>query len=402
MAFYKYVVKDAKGRSIRGKIEAPDQRGLVNLLREKNFMIISVNEFNPQAGLKMPFSTSKVPLTELVLFSRQMATMIDAGIPLMQSIEILAEQTDHKKFKEILMSVKKNVAAGASFSQALTKQGDAFSDLFINMVRAGEESGSLDEIMDRLATYLEKTAKLIAKVKSAMTYPSVVICMAIGITALIFIKVIPTFKDMYADFDATLPTPTLVLITISEFMIAWYRWVSVGLVAAVFLFRHLAKGDRFGTKIDAIKLKMPVFGLLIRKVAVSKFTRTLSTLIKSGVPILGALDITAKTSGNRVLEAAIQKVRASIKEGENISTPLGASKVFPPMVVRMIGVGEKTGELEKMLNKIAEFYEDQVDTAVQGLTSIIEPLIIGFLGVIIGGIVICMFLPIFSLAKIVG
>ena len=401
MGFYRYAAKDPGGKSIKGKVEAPDERSLVNLLRSKNLMIISVTEFKPSETRIPFFGKRRPPLSELVIFARQLATMIDAGIPVVQSIEILGEQTENVVMKKILIGVKQAVSSGSSLSQAFTKQG-VFSELFVNMTRAGEEAGSLDEIMDRLATYLEKTSKLIGKVRSAMMYPSIVISMAIGITLLLMIKVIPVFKTMYEDFDAQLPTPTLTLISISEFLQKYIIYVFLAFGAAAVALIQASKTKRGGRAIDAFKLKLPIFGLLLRKMAVAKFTRTLATLIKSGVPILQALDITAKTAGNRIIEEAVLKVRNSIREGENISEPLKASGVFPPMVVRMVAVGERTGELEKMLNKIADFYEEQVDVMVAGLTSIIEPIIIAFLGVVIGGIVICMFLPIFSLANIVS
>lgn len=401
MGHFRYVAKDAAGKSIKGKVEAPDERSLVNLLRSKNLLIISVSEFKPSES-KIPFfGKRRPPLSELVMFSRQLATMIDAGIPVVQSMEILTEQTENVSFKKVLSGVKQSITSGSSLSQALAKQG-VFSDLFINMTKAGEEAGSLDEIMDRLAVYMEKTAKLVGKVRSAMMYPSIVISMAIGITLLLLIKVIPVFKDMYEDFDAKLPTPTLALISLSEFLQKYILYVIIALTAVVIALGQYAKTKNGGRRIDAIKLKLPIFGPMLRKMAVAKFTRTLATLIKSGVPILHALEITAHTAGNRIVEEAVLRVRTSIREGENISEPLRASGVFPPMVVRMVAVGERTGELEKMLNKIADFYEDQVETMVSGLTSIIEPLIIAFLGVVIGGIAICMFLPIFSLANIVS
>ncbi len=401
MGHYRYVAKDQAGKSIKGKVEAPDERSLVNLLRQKSLLVISIAEFKPSDS-KFPFlGKRRPPLTELVMFARQLATMIDAGIPVVQSIEILTEQTENIAFKRVLTGVKQSISSGSSLSQALAKQG-VFSDLFINMTKAGEEAGSLDEIMDRLAVYLEKTAKLISKVRSAMMYPSIVISMAIGITLLLMIKVIPVFKTMYEDFGAELPMPTQTLISISEFLQKYIIYVLLCGVGVVIGFGQIAKTKKGGRQIDAIKLKLPIFGLMLRKMAVAKFTRTLATLIRSGVPILHALDITAHTAGNKVIEEAVLKVRTSIKEGENISEPLKASGVFPPMVVRMVAVGERTGELEKMLNKIADFYEDQVETMVAGLTSIIEPVIIAFLGVVIGGIVICMFLPIFSLANIVN
>jgi type IV pilus assembly protein PilC len=405
MTMYQYVAKDPRGRRVKGRLEAPDQRTLGNLLRSNELSVLSITEVKGKGGGGLFGSflgRKRAPLSELVLFSRQMATMVDAGIPLLQAIEILHEQTENRDFRAVMASVKQNVSSGSSLSQALSKQGEVFSELFINMVKAGEESGSLDEIMERLATYLEKTQRLIAKVKSAMIYPIVVCGMAVGITTLIMIKVIPVFKEMYQDFGAPLPTPTLALIAISDFLVANLGLLSGAMGTTVFLIARFAR-TRAGTQLfDRLKLRLPIFGPLLKKVAIGKFSRTLSTLVKSGVPILAALEITSKTAGNKVIEEAVLKVRGAIRTGENITEPLKSAKVFPPMVVRMIAIGEKTGELEKMLNKIADFYEEQVELAIAGLTSILEPLIILFLGVVIGGIVICMFLPIFSLAKIVS
>ncbi len=402
---FRYTVKDKTGKSVTGVQEALDERSLVERLRKDGNIVISIVTEKTKIEKKLE-STAKgggtIKLGELVLFARQLATMIDAGIPLVQTLEILTEQIEHKGFKAIVGSVKESVSAGASFNEALAKHPRAFSPLFVQMAKAGETSGALDDIMERLALYLEKTDHLIRKVKSAMIYPAVVCSMAVIITLVMMVKVVPVFKSIFADFGGKLPLPTLILITISDFLVKWILiWIVVAAGAFV-LFQKWVHTDKGILAFDSFKLKMPVFGLLIRKVAVSKFTRTLATLVKSGVPILSALEIVAKTSGNKVIENAINKVRVSIREGETITDPLMKSKVFPPMVVRMISVGEQTGELEKMLTKIADFYDDQVDAAVSGLTSLIEPLVIAFLGIVIGGIVICMFLPIFKLSTLVS
>lgn len=401
---FRYTVKDKTGKSVTAVQEANDERALVDSLRQQGNIVISVQAEKTKMEKKLETTAKRggsIKLGELVLFSRQLATMIDAGIPLVQSLEILTEQIDSKGFKAIVGSVKESVSAGASFNEALAKHPRAFSPLFVQMAKAGETSGALDDIMERLASYLEKTDHLVRKVKSAMIYPAVVCLMAVTITLVLMIKVVPVFKSIFADFGGALPMPTLILITISDFLIKWFlAWVA-GVTVALFFFRKWIRTEKGTLKFDAFKLKMPIFGILIRKVAVSKFTRTLATLIKSGVPILAALEIVAKTSGNKVIENAIGKVRVSIREGETITDPLMKSKVFPPMVVRMISVGEQTGELEKMLTKIADFYDDQVDAAVSGLTSLIEPLVIAFLGIVIGGIVICMFLPIFKISTLV-
>ena len=403
MPMFRYTAKERTGRAVNGVTEAVDQKALIDALRKQELVIISVKEEKKKE--KMQFSAkfgSKIKLGELVLFSRQMATMIDSGIPLVQALEILSEQIENRGFRAIIVEVKKDVSSGAALNEALAKHPRAFSPLFVNMVKAGESSGALDAIMERLASYLEKTDSLVRKVRSAMVYPLVVSVMAVVITLVLMMKVVPVFKSIFADFGGKLPLPTLILVAVSDFLIhnfiLWFISTVVGLV----LIGRFLKTDKGTVLFDSFKLNMPIFGIIMRKVAVSKFSRTLSTLVKSGVPILSALEIVGKTANNRVIESAVEKVRNSIREGENITTPLMRTKVFPPLVVRMISVGEQTGELEKMLTKIADFYDDQVDAAVSGITSLIEPLIIAFLGIVIGGIVICMFMPIFQLSTLVS
>lgn len=400
---FRYAAKEKTGRPVNGITEATDQKALVEALRKQELIIISIKEEKKKE--KAHFASKfggKVKLGELVLFSRQMATMIDSGIPLVQALEILSEQIENKGFRAIVIEVKKDVSSGSGFHEALAKHPRAFSVLFVNMVKAGESSGALDAIMERLASYLEKTDSLIRKVRSAMIYPAVVSLMAVVITLVLMMKVVPVFKNIFADFGGKLPLPTLVLVAVSDFLIHNFLLWSGAVVVAFFAIQRFLKTEKGTVLFDSFKLNMPVFGIIMRKVAVSKFSRTLSTLVKSGVPILTALEIVAKTANNRIIESAVNKVRGSIREGENITTPLMRTKVFPPLVVRMISVGEQTGELEKMLTKIADFYDDQVDAAVSGITSLIEPLIIAFLGIVIGGIVICMFMPIFQLSTLVS
>ncbi len=403
MPMFRYAAKEKTGRPVNGITEATDQKALVEALRKQELIIISIKEEKKKE--KAHFASKfggKVKLGELVLFSRQMATMIDSGIPLVQALEILSEQIENKGFRAIVIEVKKDVSSGSGFHEALAKHPRAFSVLFVNMVKAGESSGALDAIMERLASYLEKTDSLIRKVRSAMIYPAVVSLMAVVITLVLMMKVVPVFKNIFADFGGKLPLPTLVLVAVSDFLIHNFLLWSGAVVVAFFAIQRFLKTEKGTVLFDSFKLNMPVFGIIMRKVAVSKFSRTLSTLVKSGVPILTALEIVAKTANNRIIESAVNKVRGSIREGENITTPLMRTKVFPPLVVRMISVGEQTGELEKMLTKIADFYDDQVDAAVSGITSLIEPLIIAFLGIVIGGIVICMFMPIFQLSTLVS
>lgn len=399
MPSFRYHAKDPSGKTVSEVLESPDEKTLVDGLRKQGLIVISVSPEKTKKGSDGQ-GWGSIKLSDLVIFTRQLATMIESGIPLVQSLDILAEQVENKRFKEIVARVKEQVSAGSGLHEALAKHPKAFSGLYVNMVKAGESSGALDDIMDRLAGYLEKTDSLIRKVRSALVYPIVVSVMAVAITLVMMLNVVPTFKSIFADFGGELPLPTQLLISISDFLIQFFVVWFVAAVTAVFLLLKYLRSEKGKAAFDAFKLKMPVFGQIFRKVAVSKFTRTLATLIRSGVPILSALEIVAKTSGNTVIEKAVEKVRISIREGETITEPLMKSRVFPPMVVRMISVGEQTGELEKMLTKIADFYDDQVDAAVSGLTSIIEPLVIAFLGVFIGGIVICMFLPIFKLSQL--
>ncbi len=403
MPSYQYVAKDTAGQTLRGTLQGSDRNMVLQLLRQKNLTPIALTESvpKPASAFSMNFG-GKVPMSEIVIFARQLATMIDAGIPILQSLEILSEQTDHKAFRKVLVDVAKRVAAGASIHKALNQHPRVFSDFFIHLIKAGEESGNLDEILDRVAGYMEKSDKLARKVKSAMVYPAVVMSMAIAITALMLIKVIPVFAEMYQGFDIELPLPTRVLMGLSNGLRANILWIIGGAVVVFFGYRMYSKTPAGALMIDTLTLKMPVFGPLIRKVSVSKFTRTLSTLLKSGVPILRAIEIVAKTSGNHLLEKVIGSSGKAVREGRKLSEPLKESNVFPPMVIRMIAVGETSGELEKMLSKISDFYDDQVDVAVAGLTSLIEPLVIAFLGIVIGGIVISMFMPMFKMATLVS
>ncbi|HEY2322497.1 MAG TPA: type II secretion system F family protein, partial [Thermoanaerobaculia bacterium] len=332
----------------------------------------------------------------------QFSVMIDAGLPLVQCIEILASQQENKNFKRALIQIRQDVESGASLADAMRKHPKIFSDLFTNMIAAGEAGGILDTILQRLAQYIEKSVKLNSQVKSAMIYPVAVISIAVIVVAVILWKVIPVFASLFAGLGATLPLPTRVVIALSHF-IGDYWWIISGLLIATWYglkrYHETPKGKRV---IDGILLKAPIFGMLLRKIAVARFCRTLATLTSSGVPILDGLQITARTSGNSIVEDAIMATRKSVEEGKTISEPLGDTDVFPSMVVQMIAVGEQTGALDTMLSKIADFYEDEVDTAVAGLMKLLEPLLIAFLGVAIGGIVIAMYMPMFSLIGQMG
>ncbi|MFH1853864.1 MAG: type II secretion system F family protein [Candidatus Omnitrophota bacterium] len=399
MPTYRYAAKENTGKTVSGVLEYSDKALLIEALRKKGLVIISINEI---AKKKPAWSSKRVKLEEIVIFSRQLATMVDSGIPLVQAMDILHDQIEKPAFKNVVAAIRDDIETGTSFSDALLRHSAVFSPLYINMVRAGESSGSLDDILDRLASYLEKTNKLQRKVKSSLVYPAVVVTMAALITLVMLLKVIPTFKGIFDMLGGSLPLPTRILIMVSDTLRGMFLYVVVAFTIIISAFKRFLKTEKGRMTFDKVTLKLPIIGELLRKVAVGKFTRTLATLVKSGVPILVSLEIVGKTSGNTVIEKALNEVRNSIKEGENIADPLAKCGVFPPMVVRMIHVGEQTGELEKMLGKIADFYDDQVDAAVSGMTSLIEPLIIAFLGVVIGGIVIAMFLPVFKMTEIIS
>lgn len=397
---FAYTAKDAGGKRVKGEIQAKDQTVATEILKRKKLNPLTVKQLKEKKPSKMAFG--KVPLSEVVIFARQLATMIGAGIPVLQALEIVSEQTDHVKFKFILTDVARRVASGQTIFKSMVQHQKVFTEFFVHIIKAGEESGNLDEILDRVAIYLEKTDQIIRKVKSAMIYPIVVMSMAVAITILMLVKVIPVFVEMYQGFDIELPAPTQFLINASDFMRNNLLMMMIGAVVFSFLFKKYASTEKGNLAVDRLKLRLPVFGVVLRKVAVSKFTRTLGTLLKSGVPILRAMDIVAKTSGNKVIEKAIDESAKSIREGRKISEPLDEAKVFPPMVIRMIAVGEESGEIEMMLEKISDFYDDQVDAAVSGLTSMIEPLVIAFLGIVIGGIVISMFMPMFQMVNAIN
>ena len=400
MAKFTYTAKDKDGRTVKGEMDAGDKNQALNILREKGMLILKLEAV--RGGMSFTFgsifSRKKVKRDDLVIFARQMATMTGAGITILNAIETMVEQVDHPAFKRILQDLYDSVNTGASLSEAMNKHVAVFSAYFVNMVRAGETSGKLDEVLDRVALYMEKTNAMQKKISSAMVYPAVVSGMAVAITLLLILKVIPVFADMFSGFGASLPGPTQFLINLSNLMRQSFLMIVIVVAALLIIARWYINTQKGRVIIDGLKLRMPVFGTLLKKVAISKFTRTLSTLVRSGVPILSALEIVAKTSGNVVVENTVIKVRDSVREGESIAKPMKRSGIFPPLVTRMVAVGEKSGELETMLSKIADFYDEQVDAAVSGLTSLIEPLVIAFLGIVIGGIVICMFLPIFQIS----
>lgn len=400
MATYKYVAKDTHSRNVVGKIVADNQTTVIEELRKRNLTIIDIKPVKEAVASRFSFNRKKVRPDDLVIFSRQLATMVDAGIPILQALDALQEQMSHPYFHSVILAVRDDIQVGSSLSASFAKHPGAFDALFINMVKVGETGGVLSTILDRVATYMEKTLKLKRKVKSALIYPAVVVSMAIGITTILLVKVVPTFASIYESFDQELPALTQVLINVSNFMKNNILLIIGAFIAMGFLLVRWYRTEKGKAVIDRLILKVPVFGELIRKVAISRFSRTLATLLQTGVPILESLDIVGKSSGNKVIENVVEGVKNNVREGESIAPPLVRSGVFPPMVTRMISIGEKSGQLEKMLSKIAEFFDDQVDAAVAGLTSIIEPLIIGLLGIVVGFIVIALFLPIISITQI--
>lgn len=352
--------------------------------------------------IKFPGGGKKIETKDLVVFTRQFATMIDSGLPLVQCLDILSSQQENKTFKEILIKVKESVESGSTFADALSKHPKAFDQLYVNLVAAGEAGGILDTILNRLAAYIEKAMKLKKQVKGAMVYPITIMAIAVIVVGVILVFVIPTFAKMFADFGGELPAPTKFVIALSNFLKKYIIVIIAAFFAAKVAFSKYYATASGRKAIDQLALKLPVVGPLIRKVSTAKFTRTLGTMISSGVPIMDGLEIVAKTAGNVVVEKAIYDVRQAISEGKTMAEPLAACGVFPPMVVQMISVGEATGAMDAMLNKIADFYDDEVDDAVGALTSMMEPLLMVFLGTTVGGLVIAMYLPIFKLAGAVG
>ena len=401
MPTFKYIAKNRESRTVTGKISPDSKASVIEELRKRKLTIISVIEVKDVAEKKSSFQSKRVRGEEIVIFARQLATMVDAGIPIIQGLDALEEQVTHPVFKKTLGTVQEDIEHGTSLSAAFSKHPQVFDTLFTNMVKVGETGGALSVVLDRIATYMEKTLRLKRKVKSALIYPIVVVSMAIIITVVLLVKVVPTFTEIYASFDQDLPAMTQLLVSISDALRYQLAYYIGALVALFFGIRQWHKTNKGALYLDGLTLKIPIFGDLLRKVAISRFSRTLATLVQSGVPILESLDIVEKTIGNRVLETVINDVKNNVREGESLAAPLVKSGVFPPMVTRMIGVGEKSGKMETMLLKISEFYDDQVDTAVEGLTSVIEPLIIGVLGIVIGFIVIALFLPIINITQII-
>ncbi|UCE83238.1 MAG: type II secretion system F family protein [Deltaproteobacteria bacterium] len=391
-----------KGKKKKGEIEAESENFVRLTLRRQGIEPTKIKPKPKDLFENIKFLQPRVTEKDIVVMTRQFATMIDAGLPLVQCLEILYSQQDNRTFKRILKEIKEDVEEGSTFADALKQHPEVFDDLFVNLVAAGEIGGILDIILTRLAAYIEKASKLKKRDKGAMTYPIVVMLIAVLVVAVILIYVIPVFQSMFADFGKALPVPTQIVVAMSNFVKSNILYMIVARVLFVFAFRRFYRTERGRALVDRLVLKAPVFGMLIRKVAVAKFTRTLGTMISSGVPILDSLEIVAATAGNKTIEEAIRETRQSISEGRTIAEPLADSEVFPSMVVQMISVGEATGALDTMLGKIADFYDDEVDAAVDALTAMLEPFMMVFLGGTIGGLVVSMYLPIFQMAGAVG
>lgn len=392
----------SNGEIQNGEVEARDEQAVRRLLRQQRISPSKVKAKPKDLFENIGFLQKKVSPKEIVVFVRQLSTMIDAGLPLVQGLEVLASQQENKTFKKILQDTKSDVESGSTFADALKKHPKQFDRLFCNMIAAGETGGILDEILKRLADYMEKALRLKRKVKGALTYPIIVLSISALVLGVILIFVIPVFEQMFADLGGALPVPTQIVVNLSNFVKSYFLLIIGALIVMIFLFKKYYKTEKGRLVVDRLILKSPTFGPLLKKVAVSKLTRTLGTLISSGVPILETLNVAAGTAGNKIVEEAIYNVRSSISEGRTIAQPLGESGIFPTMVVQMISVGETTGALDQMLNKIADFYDEEVDTAVDALTSMIEPFMIVFLGGTVGSIIIAMYLPIFSMAGVVS
>ena len=400
MASYSYIAREtASGREIRSSVEAATEQAAVAALLNRNLLVVSIEERMSKKGRT---KGGKVSLNELVVFTRQLATMIDAGIAIVQSLQALSEQATSKVMRDVIRDICSRVESGESFSESLQKHPKTFSKLFYSMVSAGEKGGLLAETLARLATYLESSARLRRKVKSAMMYPLVVSTVAIGITIFLLVKVVPVFKDVYSSFGAKLPAPTQILINLSDFVAHYLLFVLIGLGAAVYAWMYFIKTKSGRDFWDRNRIKLPVFGPIAHKICLVRFTRTLASLIRSGVPILEVLQIVSQTVGNTVMEKAIKSSASDIERGEGIANALSKHPIFPAMIIRMVSAGEQTGNIDNMLERVANFLDEEVEAMLSGLMSLLEPILIVFLGLLIGSMVVCMYLPIFNLGNIVS
>jgi type IV pilus assembly protein PilC len=400
MASFVYTAREtATGREIRSTVDAVTEQAAIAALLNRNLLVVSIQE---KIGRKGKTVGGKVGLADLVIFTRQLATMIDAGLAMVQSLQALAEQTTHKIMRDVIKDVCSRVESGDSFSEALSKHPKVFSRLYVCMVAAGEKGGLLAEILARLAVYLENTARLRKKVKSAMMYPTVVTVVAILITIFLLIKVVPVFGEIFDSFGAELPKPTQALIDLSDFVKKYFLFIMVAGGGAVYGWYYFIKTPAGRLFWDKYRIRLPIFGVIAHKICLARFTRTLASLVRSGVPILEVMQIVSQTVGNVIMERAIKTASQDIERGESISQALSKHPVFPSMIIRMITAGEQTGKLDNMLERISDFLDDEIETTLAGLTSLIEPILIVFLGVVVGGMVICMFLPIFKMPDIVN
>jgi type IV pilus assembly protein PilC len=397
MAQFAFSGRTRGGETITGERIGDTMDSVIAALKREQILVTEINPVAAKAAAKKKLGSRKVPSKNLAVFTRQFSVMIDAGLPLVQCLDILGNQEDNKHFAQVILETRTDVEGGASLADAMKRHPKTFDALYSNMIAAGEAGGILDTILKRLAVYIEKSVKLKGQVKSAMIYPIAVVVIAAVVVGVILWKVIPTFAQLFEGLGAQLPLPTRIVIAMSNNLVTYMPVLVVGVIVVSFVFNRYYATERGRRVVDGAMLKLPILGIILRKIAVARFCRTLSTLMSSGVPILDGLDITARTAGNAVIEDAIQVTRTSIERGETISDPLRETGVFPSMVVQMIGVGEATGALDTMLAKIADFYEEEVDTAVAGMLTLLEPVMIAFLGGVVGGIVIAMYMPIFDL-----
>jgi len=402
MAVYIWEASTKRGELRKGEMDATDETVVRGLLRRQGFKSINVKKKPKDLMEYLPFLKQKVKEKNVVVFARVFSTMINAGLPLIQCLDLLAQQEQNKTFAKIITSVREDIEGGSTLQDALKKHPAVFDEFFVNLVAAGESGGMLDVILNRLSNYMEKAMKLKSRVKGAMIYPSIVLIVAIAVVAVLLVYVVPVFKKMFEGMGGQLPGPTQFIVNVSDFAQSYFLYFFIGVIVFVYVFRRYYRTEKGRLTIDALVLKAPVFGPLLTKVAVAKFTRTLSTMMASGVPILEGLNIVSKTAGNVIIENAIMKTRQSISEGRTIAEPLEETKIFPPMVVQMIAVGEATGALDAMLAKLADFYDDEVDAAVAAMTTMLEPIMMVFLGIVVGGMIICMYLPIFKMGSLAG
>lgn len=402
MTVYLWEGTTRRGELQKGELEAENDSALRIVLRRQGLTNIKIKQKPKDLLEYLPFLRQRVKEKDVVVFSRQFATMINAGLPIIQCLDLLSSEEQNRSFSRIIASVKTDIEQGHSLTESLKKHPAIFDELFVNLVAAGEAGGILDVILNRLSNYLEKAMKLKSKVKGAMVYPASVLTISIAVVILLLYKVVPVFDDLFRSMGSALPGPTQFLVDASRFVQGNILYIFAAAIAGVFAFQRYYRTNRGRYQVDKILLKLPIFGILFKKVAVAKFSRTLSTLLGSGVPILEGLEIVSRTAGNRVVENALLETRKSISEGKTIAEPLLRSKIFPSMVVQMIGVGESTGALDAMLAKIADFYDQEVDAAVDAMTSLLEPVMMVFLGGIVGGMIIALYLPIFSMAGAIG